>query len=847
MGSYSSSSDENSEERIEDLDSEDQEEFGLFLKHRKRNHKGNTKEDRMLGVFVEDNDEDYTGIGGGPLRYKHVRFTAPKHVDNIYQENKGHPGRKSVEESEKDSPNRYGGSLHVYKPRGGASNDEQAFYSSRQDKTAKVEDELDAGTFRFPIDSPSSNSALKNTSKLVNSERSKYFKNSGFGAKMMEKMGYVAGQGLGSQGQGILNPVETKVRPTRAGLGMIKEKTQQAIEESRRRGEISEDEEDKHVKRPVPEGKSEKVHKEKIKYKTASEIAGGMEVPLVLQQIIDMTEKEVKLIENVSGTMSIPMTLSRNDEMYEISLMARRDLEMYVTEWKQLQDRKAYIEMEELRINEDAEKESMKIEKLENIIKEIEDVYLFCTNNSENSLELLNNISGMLEEIQHKFSEEIKIYNLDEVIISILFPIIKSLFLSWDPLEEPSPVLNFFHKWKQIIGVKNISEIDEENEFSSLKQTIMTPFESMLQYLWVPKVRSAINNTWNPYNYSSALFLFESWKNLLSPFIQDFVLNQLIFPKLQKSIFNWNPRNFIKKKDSRLPHIWLFPWLPLLKENTETLIDIVKRKFRTILSSWDIKDGPIEELNAWKEIFGDSQFEKLMLSHILPKLSACLRLDFFIDPSDQKVEPLEWILPWRSFFKPSIFDQLFATEFFPKWMDILYLWLTDPESNYAQVSEWYQWWQQVFPPEMLEMPMIRESFINGLNMMHEALNLGNDVSEKLPPPVTNLTQPIEIETKNTPIPKTYSKQLQDEDVEFKDVVEEFCLEHDLVLIPLRKAHEDTGNPLFRITASASGTGGIIVYIKGDVVWVQNVKNKNEFSPESLNYVLTLAQRSSCRI
>ncbi|KTW25966.1 hypothetical protein T552_03240 [Pneumocystis carinii B80] len=842
MGSYSSSSDENSDENMEDLDREDQEEFGLFLKHRKRSYKRDTKEDRMLGVFAGDSDEEYSGIGEKQLRYKHVRFTTPKQIDEINQKNRGYLDKKSIDESEKDSSNRHGRFSYVYKPRTDALNEKEAFYSPKQDKKAEMKDESDyPRSFKSPIESE-----LKNKPKSVNSETSKYFKNSGFGAKMLEKMGYIAGQGLGSQGQGILNPVETKVRPTRAGLGLIKEKTQQAIDESRRRGEISEDEEDQHIKKPIPEKKSERIHKEKIKHKTASEIAGGMEVPPVLQQIIDMTEKEVKLIENVSGTMSIPMTLSRNDEMYQISLLARRDLEMYATEWKQLQDRKVYIEMEELRINEDAEKESIKIEKLEKIIKEIEDIYLFCKNNSEDSLVLLNNISGILEEIQHKFLEEIEIYNLDEVIISILFPIIKPLFLSWDPLEEPSPVLNFFHKWKQIIGVKNVSEIDQDDHFS-LKQTIMTPFESMLQHLWVPKVRSAINNTWNPYNYSSALFLFESWKNLLSPFIQDFVLNQLIFPKLQKSIFNWNPRNFIKKKDSRLPHIWLFPWLPLLKENTETLIDSVKRKFKMILSSWDIKDGPIEELNVWKEIFGDTQFEKLMLTHILPKLSACLRLDFFVDPSDQKLEPLEWILPWRSFFKPSVFDQLFATEFFPKWMDILYIWLTDSECNYTQVSEWYQWWQQVFPPEMLEMPMIRESFINGLDMMHQALNLGNDVSEKLLPPVTNLTQPIEIETKETPLPKTYSKQLEDRDVEFKDVVEEFCLEHDLVLIPLRKAHEGTGNPLFRITASASGTGGIIVYIKGDVVWVQNIKNKNEFNPESLNYILTLVQRSGSQI
>ncbi|KAG5517916.1 hypothetical protein PMAC_000371 [Pneumocystis sp. 'macacae'] len=804
MGSYSSSSDaESDNDGFDSLDSEEQEASGLFLKRRKRYRRKNEKDSAMLGVFADESDDNMSGLSEKQLRYKHVRFTSSKDLDDLGSLNERYSTPKSSEGVRIVDKNKLkyssGGSKMLY----------------------DTSDELQMSSSNF--------------------------KSSGFGAKIMEKMGYIAGKGLGSQGQGILNPVETKIRPIRAGLGSIKERTQQDIEESRRRnGEVDEDQKS-HYSKSLSEHKQEKKYKEKIKYKTASEIAGGMEVPRVLQQIIDMTGKDVKLIENISGTMSIPVTLSHNDEIYQISQIARRDLEMHATEWKQLQDRKTYIEMEENRINEKVNQESVRIQELEKIIEEIEKIELFCKNNPKSSLEILNDVSEMLERIQIEFSEEIETYHLDEVVVSILFPIVKQVFLSWKPLEEPTFVLNLFCKWKDILRIKSMFNLDEIDDSFSLKQRTMTPFENMLQYLWVPQVRSAINNTWDPHNPSSVLLLFESWKSLLSPFIQDFILNQLIFPKLQRSVSDWNPRDFIKKKGHQLPHIWLFPWLPLLKENTETLIDNVKRKFKTILSSWNIQDGPIEELNAWKEIFGESQFEKLMLNYLLPKLSTCLRLDFHVDPSDQKLEPLEWVFSWRDFFKPSVFDRLFAVEFFPKWMDILYLWLTDSHCNYAQVSEWYQWWQQVFPPELLKMPMIRESFVKGLDMMHQALNLGKDVSEKLPPPVIDFIDSIEMKTKENPIPERYGKQLGVEDIKFKDVVEGFCVEHDLILIPLRKAHEDTGNPLFRITASASGTGGIIVYIKGDVVWVQNLKNKNEFSPQSLNHILTLAQRSSYRI
>ena len=55
-----------------------------------------------------------------------------------------------------------------------------------------------------------------------------------FAARMMAKMGYKEGQGLGSSGQGIVTPIEAQARPTGAGLGVVREKTKQAREEEKR-------------------------------------------------------------------------------------------------------------------------------------------------------------------------------------------------------------------------------------------------------------------------------------------------------------------------------------------------------------------------------------------------------------------------------------------------------------------------------------------------------------------------------------------------------------------------------------------------------------------------------------
>jgi tuftelin-interacting protein 11 len=73
-----------------------------------------------------------------------------------------------------------------------------------------------------------------------------------------------------------------------------------------------------------------------------------------------------------------------------------------------------------------------------------------------------------------------------------------------------------------------------------------------------------------------------------------------------------------------------------------------------------------------------------------------------------------------------------------------------------------------------------------------------------------------------------------EEPTFKDVVEEFCAEENLLLIPLREAHDKTGLPLFRVTASATGRGGAVAYLKGDILWVQDKKDKSVWEPVGLD-------------
>jgi tuftelin-interacting protein 11 len=207
--------------------------------------------------------------------------------------------------------------------------------------------------------------------------------------------------------------------------------------------------------------------------------------------------------------------------------------------------------------------------------------------------------------------------------------------------------------------------------------------------------------------------------------------------------------------------------------------------------------------------------------------------EFEVYPPDQDLTPLEKVLAWKALLPTRATAQLLVAEFFPKWLMTLHTWLTSESSNYEEIGTWYQWWKEQIPNELSEMKAVNEMWQKGLNMISHALELGEDGKDRLPQPAAGPARPLV--DSNAPVPTTASadtnsKAQLKEQVSFKDIVESWCEDENLLLIPLREAHENTGLPLFRITASATGKGGVIVYFKGDIVWAQKKGDRTTFTP-----------------
>ena len=141
----------------------------------------------------------------------------------------------------------------------------------------------------FVRDNTGSANASRSATPLSTTERAHLSKLEGsFGLRMLAKMGWEAGKGLGTAGEGIVAPVESKVRPKNMGIAFrgFGERTSQSKAEARRRGEVVSDDEDeegvKKAKKAKGKGKEQpnrsdawkkpKKVKTKVEHKTYEQI-----------------------------------------------------------------------------------------------------------------------------------------------------------------------------------------------------------------------------------------------------------------------------------------------------------------------------------------------------------------------------------------------------------------------------------------------------------------------------------------------------------------------------------------------------------------------------------------------
>ncbi|KAF9969644.1 hypothetical protein BGZ73_007925 [Actinomortierella ambigua] len=544
---------------------------------------------------------------------------------------------------------------------------------------------------------------------------------SGIGLKLLKQMGWKEGYGLGAGGTGIVEPIQSKLRPTKMGLGFngFREKTAQDRAEEKRRGyaESEEEEEEEAVGKKKGEKGKKKAGRDdaaaelpkadgwkrkpgkgskkgpKIEYKTAEEIqreiessdqpmtgvSGGSVQP---QKILDMTGKQVRELTSASQISSLyRMDNERFPELrHNLDLMANlslTDLEQVARRQKEDHAREQVLERESQAIQDKIAQDTLELERLTKAMTLSDQCVSIAEDLRQSSTDTTGAAAVELTEeqlvaaFQEPFDllaglyfEEYKKYNLDQVMVAVLQDSVKTMFAHWDVLKNPRLGSTLFGRWKNL-----------------LKQSKVVYANSMVEngdfgYSSPRHGRGGYGARGEPERMTA----YES------------LLHQTWLPKVRSAINNeWKPRDCDPMVE--LLEAWAPPILPqFLQDNVIT--QLILPKLRQEVANWNPRDPLLIHtwIHPWLPVLGEARLEQELFGDIRRKFAAGLTSWQVLDPS-----ALQALAPWRGVWDPTDMELLLLKSVLPKLIEGFQTMEINPRNQKLDMLQAILPWHSFFP------------------------------------------------------------------------------------------------------------------------------------------------------
>ncbi|XP_052242663.1 tuftelin-interacting protein 11-like isoform X2 [Dreissena polymorpha] len=682
----------------------------------------------------------------------------------------------------------------------------------------------------------------------------------GVGMKLMQKMGFEVGKGLGKNKQGIVIPVEAvKRKGAKAGIGLHgTERSERSLvdfpTQDKDEQEEAEFKEQLSQWRKEPEGKKKK--KVKYTYKTAQEAIEsgsskkkGLKSQMSNVKVIDMTGKEKK---EFTGYHTISQRHDRPDDepeefgggrrevfsmpelLHNLNLLVDMSEEDIIHNDRKLKhDKDLIVNMgyEKEKLDSLLEQEEKQIQRLTKILDIIATVNERTNPGCPNPV-TLDECLAIFRILQNDFYAEYKMYELESLAVALVFPIMGDYFKTWSPLGNPGYGVSVVKEWQYMLGDPNHVYVKDQNN--------MDVYQRLIWDIWLPHVRSAVL-TWNVRNCDPLIELLETWMPVLPMWVMENIQDQLVIPRLMAEVEAWNPLT-----DTVPIHSWLHPWLPLMKDKLEPLYAPIRHKLGNALTNWHPSDSSAKViLKPWNGVFRDGHMEVFLRKHIVPKLELCLQ-EFPINPHQQTLEPLNWVFTWTDMISLRYMVPVFEKCFFSRWLQVLCTWLGNMP-NYEEVTKWYLGWKSVFSEQYMSHPVIKEMFTKALDMMNRAVSghfqpgvkenmayftlnerrtIGEPATSRSNSPATSIPQTAPFE------PPGVRASMTTYPASFRELVERKAEESNLVFLPVPgRTHE--AKQVYRC-------GRVLVYFDRSVVFVMDDK-MNAFVPVSLQKLIEMAK------
>ncbi|KAL8509484.1 hypothetical protein ACS0TY_016629 [Phlomoides rotata] len=700
-----------------DNDYEDAQWIGGEFYGKRRQKRTQTKDDILYGVFASgDSDSDYEGSGSKkrkkdlskradyskPVNFVSTGSVMPsQEIDHISKEENevlgdddpkpvgiglgfGSGSSKNVHKDEDDEflPTALGKKISEGAKLRGVREKEKAMLAKKSSQAGKREsDPAGVGSFE------------KHTK--------------GIGMRLLEKMGYKGG-GLGKNEQGIVAPIEAKLRPKNMGMGFndYKEAVPPALQES----------EEKSIPRPNQslEGPSKeklwlkKATKKKV-YISAEELLAqkqerGFEV---VQKVFDMRGPQVRILTNLENLSAeekarendVPMPELQHNIRLIVDL-AELDIQKVDNDLRNERETVVALQREKEKLQKESRDQKQQLENMGEILSVLDQI----GEKSSSGVLTLESLAKSFQDLQTRYADDYTLCNLSCIACSYALPLFIRIFQGWDPLQNPTHGVELVSLWKKLLQGK------DSLSFSGMGSS----YVQLLMEVVFPAVRISGTNSWQARDPEPMLRFLESWEELLPPPVLQTILDTVVMPKISAAVDSWDPR-----RETIPIHSWVHPWLPLLGHNLENCYHTIRHRLASVLHAWHPSDmSAYYILSPWKTVFDPASWEQLMVRYIIPKLLAVMH-DLQINPANQNLDQFYWVRTWVTAIPTHHMLQLIDV-FFNKWQEVLYHWLCS-KPNFEEVTKWYLGWKDLLPPELQANEHVRYRLNLGLDMMNQAV------------------------------------------------------------------------------------------------------------------------------
>ena len=683
----------------------------------------------------------------------------------------------------------------------------------------------------------------------------------GIGAKLLLKMGYEAGKGLGKEGQGRTTIIEAALRKGRGAVGAYGKESNRPSK-TRIKGSDDEVEDEVEFQEKLHQWKKGNTSQKKVKYvyKTTDQILedgkwrqvseGGSEAGSKVK-IIDMTGKESRVLssyhaigaqkirpdeeeglEESSKESAAKVNYDLPELRHNIDLLLDQCEEELIANDRSLKHHKSRMEMlrtEEEKLAVLCQREKEEIATLRDMLQAIEKLE---TLHARGDLDL-DSAREMLEKLESKFPKEYRGLEMPYIAMTIVVPQIKAQLKSWDCLANPHLYVDEFLPWRQVLTL-GIGLDHRQTE-------PMDPYHAFLWEAWMPTVRQAIT-AWNPKEPDLVIQFLDVWKHLIPKWMQKNICEHILLPKLQSAVELWDPRSDMIPIDS-----WIIPWLPILDDQLDIVYPTIRNKLASALTAWHPSDRSAKEvLKPWRQIFSGASMHSFILKNILPKLEQTMASELVINPVQQNLDPWHWVMDWLDFLPQAATINLLERHFFPKWLQVLASWLNQ-NPNYNEVTNWYKGWKSVIAKDLLAAPQVQHQLQQALDMMTRVVNMSSGHPMARQPGATEAMMYLK-STERQFAPEKDMKlgassqassvgsavkmaaQMSSAPGSYKELISRRCEEKGILFRPVPGKYQE-GKQVYQC-------GNLLMYIDRNAIFVQN---KDMWIPTSLNTLLDSAE------